>query len=521
MRINLTSIRNIAKYAPHRVYALVLVGVGVIGLGLVTFAYGPERPTFTAENPATYVTFNSITNSPNYGDERNFTVAKDATNTAAGGFTETNNVQDGHEYLVRVLVHNNAAADLNLVAHNTRVSISVPATTGTSANIQATVSADNANPQQVWDGTVLTSASRFNVGYVPGSAHFYNAANPAGYTIPDTLTTSAGALLGYSSMNGDIPGCNQYSGVLTFKVKVTGVTPNFSVTKEVRAHGTTGWQKAVTANPGDSVDYLISYKNTGQTDQGNVVAKDSLPTGINYTGGTTKLTNTTNPNGTGTPDGLTAASGVNIGGYAPGGAAYVTFTSKIGDNDSLPQCGNNVLRNIGYIETDNGVKNDTADVTVNKKCENKASYSCDALQANKISQLEYNFNVNLSSDKATAKEVTIDFGDGQNAVRSVSSLPVSHTYAAPGQYTVSAKASFDVNGQTIKDVSSDACKVVVNTEVTPTTTNSGSAATPSSIASTGPAEVFGGVLGASAFGIGIQQWFASRRAVAEALHPHQ
>jgi len=519
MKINFSQIRNIAQYAPHRVYALVLISVGVIGLGLASLAYGPDRPTFTAENPATYVTFDSITNSPNYGDERNFTVAKDATNTAAGGFTETNNVIDGHEYLVRVLVHNNAAANLNLVAHNTRVSISVPSTSGTSANVQATISADNANPQQVWDGTTLTSASKFNVGYVPGSARYYNNTNPSGFIIPDSLTTNSGALLGYSSMNGDIPGCNNFSGLLTFRVKVTGVAPNFSVTKQVREHGTTGWQKSIAAKSGDSVDYLISYKNTGQTNQGGVVVKDSLPTGINYTNSTTKLTNTTNPNGLASPDGVTSPSGLNIGGYAPGGAGYATFTSKIADNDALPTCGNNVLRNTAYVETDNGTKQDTADVTVNKECKNQASYSCDALQATKISHLEYGYNVNLSADKATARDVTIDFGDGQNAVRSVGTLPVNHTYAAAGQYTVTAKASFDVDGKTVKDVTSDACKVVVNTEVTPTA-GSTTAGTPESIASTGPAEVIGSVLGVSALGVGIQQWFASRRAVTEAMHHH-
>ena len=68
MKFNLSQIRNIAQYAPHRVYALVLISIGVIGLGIATFAYGPERATFTAENPADYVTFNAITNSPAYGD---------------------------------------------------------------------------------------------------------------------------------------------------------------------------------------------------------------------------------------------------------------------------------------------------------------------------------------------------------------------------------------------------------------------------------------------------------------------
>ena len=39
--------------------------LAVLALPLVnTFAYGPERATFTGEKPADYVTFNSITNNP-------------------------------------------------------------------------------------------------------------------------------------------------------------------------------------------------------------------------------------------------------------------------------------------------------------------------------------------------------------------------------------------------------------------------------------------------------------------------
>ena len=50
--------------------------ITTMGLGLTTFAsasaWGPERTTFTMESPATYPTFNSITDNPTIGDERNF-----------------------------------------------------------------------------------------------------------------------------------------------------------------------------------------------------------------------------------------------------------------------------------------------------------------------------------------------------------------------------------------------------------------------------------------------------------------
>lgn len=521
MRFNFKNIRNIAKYAPHRVYAVLLVGAAVLIPTIAIFAYGPERPTFTAENPANYVTFNSITNSPRYGDERNFVLVKDAANTSPGGFSDEVAVQDGKEYLVRVLVHNNAAENLNLVAQNTRVAASVPSTTGTEATIQASVSADNANPQKVWDEVTLKSDKRFNVAYVPGSSTYFNHDNLSqAFHLPDSITTAAGAQVGYDAMDGSLPGCDKFSGVAVFRVKIySEKTPDFNITKQVRKNGETGadtWKKTVAVNPGDKVDYLVTYKNVGQTNQENVVVKDSLPTATTYIPGTTTLTNSTNPSGLTAPDGITAPSGLNIGGYGPGGAGYTTFTAKVSDENGLPQCGNNILRNTATVQTENGSKSDYADVTVSKKCEDKPSYSCDALQATKIAPLEYSFNVNLSSSKATAKEVTIDFGDGQTATRDAKSLPVTHTYAQAGQYTVKATASFDVDGKTVKDITSDACQVAINTETTPPATVTGT--TPTTLPSTGPAEVFIGIVAAAALGLGVQQWIASRRSVVEAIH---
>jgi uncharacterized repeat protein (TIGR01451 family) len=519
MNLNLQTLRNIAQYAPHRVYALILVAMAVMIPSIAIFAYGPERPTFTAAEPATYVTFNSIKDSPGYGDERNFVLIKDAANTADGGFTDTVNAEPGKEYIVRMLVHNNAAANLNLVATNTRVKANVPTTTGNEVQIDGFVTADNSNPGQVWDDVVLKSDKRFNVAYVPGSAAYYNQPNLSRkFTLPDSIVTNNGAQVGFDAMDGNLPGCNQFSGVAVFRVKVQGeAQPNFEMTKQVRKHTTAtgGWTKSVAVNPGESVDYLISYKNSGQTQQNNVVVKDSLAPATTYTAGSSKLASSATPAGAAISDNITKPTGVNIGSYAPSGNAFVAFTAKVAEEKDLPQCGNNVLRNTATVETDNGSKQDNADVTVNKKCENQASYSCDALQATKISALEYGFNVKLSSNMATAKEVTIDFGDGQNATRDIASLPVNHTYAAAGQYTIKATASFDVNGKTVKDVTSDACKTVIDTNVTPASTGG---AAPTELPSTGPVEVFAGILGASAFGLGIQQWYASRRAVAEAMN---
>ncbi len=346
-------------------FVSVLVSI-FVAYGGIAAAYGPDRPTYTIAQPADHITFNSITDNPNYGDERNFTLIKDASNTSAGGWSDNVSVQDGKEYLVRIYVHNNAASNLNLVATNTRVSATVPTATANSIQIDGYVSASNANPQKVWDSVVLSSDKKFNIAYVAGSASYHNNVLPSGQGLPDSIVTSSGALVGYNAMDGKVPGCYQYSGIATFKVKVSMPSPNFTVEKKVRLNGTATWQKSVTANPGQKVDYQIGYKNTGTTEQSNVIAKDVLPAGVSYVAGSTTVKNADNSNGDGlriTNDDLVGASGLNFGNYAPDSNAYIRYSATLPTADKLV-CGPNKLVNTATVATQNGEASDQATVTI-------------------------------------------------------------------------------------------------------------------------------------------------------------
>ena len=357
------------------VRAVVLVAFVIVAMlpGAVR-AYGPERQTFTIENPASFITFNAITNNPNYGDERNFLLVKDAENTAPGGWSDDLAVVSGKEYLVRLYVHNNASANLNLVATNTRVMANVPNAAGTSIDIDGFITADNATPKQVWDDVTLTSSTPFTVAYVAGSARYYNNVNSTtGFGLSDSIVTSTGALVGYNAMDGNVQGCFEYSGIATFKVRVQEDTnPNFTVEKKVRVSGTSAWSgETITAEPGATVDYQIGYKNTGDTTQYNVIAKDTLPQGVRYIEGSTTVKNAAYPEGNGlkvSSDSLPTTTGLNIGSYSTNSNAFVRFSATLPSNDELPLCGENILRNTAIIETDNGAKQDVVDIIVNKTC---------------------------------------------------------------------------------------------------------------------------------------------------------
>lgn len=356
------------RRAPKTV-ALAATVVAALATTVYTMAWGPDRPTFTQEKPATYVTFNSITNNSRVGDERNFVVVKDAANTQDGGWQDSVNVQPGKEYLVRVYVHNNAAANLNLKAVNTRVAAAISKNTGKSVPITGYVSADNAKPQKVWDDVTLTSDKDFNLAYVPGSATIYNNgyAN-GGKPLGDDIVNPGGARIGYTGQNGEVPGCFQYANYIFFKVKPQfAKTPNFEVNKTVSKSGAFDWKENVDTKAGDKVDFRIQYKNTGETQQDNVVIKDKLPAGMTYVAGSTKLYNAKNPNGKVLSDNVTK-DGVNIGSHAPGASSFVVFTAQMAKNDDLAECGVNRLKNIATVETPNGSKDDDATVTITKDC---------------------------------------------------------------------------------------------------------------------------------------------------------
>ena len=361
--------------------------VAAIAPALV-WAWGPSRPSFTIEKPADYITFNSITNNPVIGgDEKDFVGIREVGSNA--NWTNNMKVQNGKEYYVRIYVHNNAASNLNLVAENVVAKLNVPTTTAKTVTVQGQVSASNAKPNTVWDEATFSSDNDFNLAYVAGSALFEN--NGMGTTkLPDSIVNNTGATLGYSKLDGKIPGCFQYAGYVTVKVKAQVNQPqektDIDLAKTVRnkTNGEKTWVETVNAKSGDTVQFQIHAKNTGSAGIQNLVIRDILPKGLNYVAGSTKLYNTSNPKGLKVSDNVIQNSGINIGSYQPNGDAYVRFDATVSAENSLPVCGDNTLTNIAQASDQKIVKNDTASVKVTKKCETPKNpvYKCEALSLN-------------------------------------------------------------------------------------------------------------------------------------------
>lgn len=364
--------------APKSLIALFVAVVITLIVPLVAFAWGPNRATFTQENPADYVTFNSITNNPKYGDERNFFRVRDVASGQSFGDDAT--LRAGKTYEALIFYHNNAKSSLNEsgkgVAQNAYARAQMPALVRANNNdtpAMAYVGASNANPAQVHDHITLKNPSSTDIAirYIPGSAKITSNGAVNGQAIGDNLFKEGGAKLGYSSLNGSLPGCDQFSGYISFQFVAD--QPKFTFKKDVRMNGTKEWKDSVQAKKGDTVDYRLSYENTGTTEQKNVVFKDILPKGLTYVPGSTKLQNGSFPSGKAIADGINAG-GVNIGNYAAGANAFLVFSAKVdGENCTT-------LKNVASAETNNGNQQDNAEVIIpGENCTTPAAVTPESL----------------------------------------------------------------------------------------------------------------------------------------------
>jgi uncharacterized repeat protein (TIGR01451 family) len=463
----------------------------VFGVAASVHAWSPDRPTYTMANPADHVTFNSITDNPRQGDERAWFEVKDAADTNSDGFAHVATVKDGEELLIRAYVHNDAASNLNDqldangqskgIARNTRLHVWLPSVTDSVMRLNASITADNATPGTVSDTLDLNaqnSNQKFSISYVPGSAVAYNNAhtakdangNPIGMALSDSVVTNDGALLGFEQADGNVPGCMEYVNVVTLRVKVHLQNPGFTAEKYVANVGDKDWSKSVTSQPGAKVHYELRFRNTGNTTLGDVVARDVLPKGVTAVAGSTKLYNTNFPGGQTVVDGVASDGGLNIGAYTPLSAAdqanglysaEVDFDAMLPNADAL-QCGQNKLTNVGQFMTGGLDVTDTADVIVNKTCAQTAAYTCDLFDITKGDNRTVtvsNFK-QTSTNGATFKVVTINWGDGSTETQTDTPVGKTHQYAKDGTYNVVATAHFTVNGTDATNTNSSCAKSV-------------------------------------------------------------
>lgn len=321
------------------------------------------------------ITFNSISNGK-IGDEKNFVGAKLSSDTGTTWHGNEINVAMNETYTIRIYVHNNSPKGTARIAKDVTASFSLPTSVATEQNIIGYLSSSNANPTLYWDEVKLVADQDFYIEYIDGSAKYTNAVLGT-VALPNEVITS-GATLGYDKLDGNIPGCYQYDGVVTIQVKVHPSVSSF-VSKTVRnvtvsANTATGFTangnafaETTDAKIGEYVEYQIEYRNLLAERASNVMIRDVLPTNMEYVENTTRLYNSNYQDGILIKENTVTTDGINIGNYDTNGLAYVRFVAKVVDKEL--GCGANVLVNWASATVNNKVVKDDAKVNTSKVCE--------------------------------------------------------------------------------------------------------------------------------------------------------
>ena len=337
-------------------------------------AWGPERATFTMEAPASYPTFNSITDNPTIGDERDFVRIGeiDADVTELGNEVE---VVPGRQYLVYVYFHNNASSTYNSsaydnkgVAWRTRMSsaFSTVLTPEEKGTISATITAENSNPLSVWDEAYMTtSANKVLMRYVQGSAKIYNDWKTNGNVMPSSLFTEDGTLLGLNALNGVIPGCEEYHGIVTYVLQAEEL--GGAISKTVSKDGA-DFRESVNLAPGEEAVFQLTINNTGDVALTNAVIKDKLPEGLTLVPGSVQLRANDSTTWDTIADNI-LDTGLNLGTIGTGNVVYVQYKVKAGEDFD---CAGQELANYATLTYDSNLssgdtREDSATITVKQE----------------------------------------------------------------------------------------------------------------------------------------------------------
>ena len=243
------------------------------------------------------------------------------------------------EYTIRLYVHNNSRFGTNFCTVNTSVSFDLSEGFAKEHTITGHIFAQNTLYGEYWSQVKFVSQKPFRLEYVLGSALLENngIGKNGGRQLRDEIAAGERTTIGYSAMNGEIPGGYQYASYVTVRIRAIpeGSTcrplADYTVVQKVRlSEDGTPWHKAISAQVGDKIDLQLYYQNTSPTDQTNVMVRARLPRGLRYLPGTTKLYNAKYNGGT-LSDGIDV-DGVNIGNYTPNSDAYVRFTAEVTDD---------------------------------------------------------------------------------------------------------------------------------------------------------------------------------------------
>lgn len=187
--------------------------------------WGPEREVFSLESGGSpYPSFNSITDNPNIGDERNFVgLRQDFENSSAPNVWSNDVWGDiGDEFFMRVYVHNSGDDSNGVVSagwlQGARLQVGLSRGEN-ETSVFGLLSAKNATT--VWDGATIHYPEGATVEFEPDFRKLENNVHgPDGLQLGPDVFETGGALLGYDEMDGVLKPGYQYDAYVVLRLVV-------------------------------------------------------------------------------------------------------------------------------------------------------------------------------------------------------------------------------------------------------------------------------------------------------------
>jgi len=280
-------------------------------------------------------------------------------------------------------------------------------------------------------------------------------------------------------------------GLLVLLVSFGLILPASAATTPLEAEvaGDHGWTKTATKKPGDSLEYLMTYRNTTNKVQRHISVKANLPENTVTDKSFIRLSD---PNGT-AKFGIMGSDDTSgkLGPLKPGEVAYLQYEDLTVPSADTLRCGTNTLRNqmVATVAQTGQQYSATATVIVRKVCQppptptpashpnpaptppprpaptpTKPVYHCDTFVPTEgsggyvaISDFQYTAN-----NVTTYQGAVIDWGDGSHTTLQQDLQLESHTYKKNGRYPVTATLYFMVNNSTGQRTATCSSTVMVN-----------------------------------------------------------
>lgn len=196
-------------------------------------SWGPKRITYRNDSPPDHAVFNSITDHPEFGDERYFVKIAEKGKT----YEHRIMLEMDKQYEVCVFYHNNAHRDYNSkengqkgIAFNTKMVSDFPAVllNGETGAIRAMITYGIMYMSGVWSEALVTSSEDMSLHYVEKSLRiqtYEDGWDVNGRPLPEAeLFSGEGAFLGVTELDGKVRGGEKYAGKVLYTIRTDQVS---------------------------------------------------------------------------------------------------------------------------------------------------------------------------------------------------------------------------------------------------------------------------------------------------------